>query len=268
MNVPLSVPFSILGHHNKSLLLGLLKRHLASFDSTPRATLRARSANIFPLVFRLLPHSSTLGCCLTAAGLEPKQDSLQALSLIVAHKYVAYRSTIPPSIDQRGFKILSWNATSLPVRDPNHWKFAKLRRMLRDHIVCIQETRLSAAEMHALQMLFPQCLVLGSPAVATIKGSSGGLAVILPTHLYGSCSTWSDIRPGYAGVVNLQLRNAPLRILNVYLRPGHEKDILSAASKALKHCEPFLGTTICVGDANAIRTHKTFTHSYNGTSVS
>ena len=130
--------------------------------------------------------------------------------------------------------------------------------MSSDHIVCLQETKLCHTDMRAIQMLFPQSIVLGSPAIPTNNGISGGLAVILPTHLYGTAMTWTDILPGYAGVVELSLRHVPLRVVCAYMRPGNEKEILAAAAKFLKSSEPYSGTTVFVGDANALRTHKSF----------
>jgi exonuclease III len=156
-------------------------------------------------------------------------------------------------MDQRGFKVFSWNATSLPVRDANHWKIRKLHNVLRDHIVCIQETKLSNVDMHALQMLFPQCLVLGTPATGAQGGVSGGLAVIVPTHLFGKNAVWTDIIEGYAGCVELPMLHLPLRIVCVYMRPGDERRILDCTAKYLKTKTPYLGTTVFLGDANAMR---------------
>ena len=141
MRVPLDTPFSLFGYHFKSHLLNLLRSEIAALAThSEQARIRARSINIFPLVFQLPTDSSSLTCCLTAASLPVSQDSLVELCVIVAQRYAQFKSSIPPSIDQRGFKVFSWNATSLPVKDPNHWKIRKLHNVVRDHIVCIQET--------------------------------------------------------------------------------------------------------------------------------
>ena len=113
MNVPLNVPFSLLGYQHKSHLLSLLRREIAAF-ATPTAQhrIRARSINIFPLIFNLPPNNSTLVNCLTAASLDTSQHSLKDLSAIVAQRFAQYKQSIPPSIDQQASKC------SLGVQPP------------------------------------------------------------------------------------------------------------------------------------------------------
>ena len=68
MSVPLDTPFSLLGYYFKSKLLNLLCREIAALAThSEQAKIRARSINIFPLVFQLSAETSTLNCCLKAA---------------------------------------------------------------------------------------------------------------------------------------------------------------------------------------------------------
>ena len=205
MSVPLGTPFSLLGYHFKSKLLDLLCREIAALAThSEQARIRARSINIFPLVFQLSAETSTLNCCLKAASLPVSQDSLVELCIIVAQKYAHYKKSIPPSIDQRGFKVFSWNATSLPVKDPTHWKIRKLHNVVRDHIICVQETKLTQTDMRALQMLSRWAGLIAPPlALALAPAQAAQVLVLLTSALPNTRSLFFLLNQLYAPYLSL-----------------------------------------------------------------
>ena len=123
-----------------------------------------RAATIIQRTLNLCPTTTTLEQALTQVGLPASQNSLPDLFEAVAQRFLAFRITQPPPIDQTGLKVVSWNVTALsPSEDP--YKCRVLARLAQDHVVCVQETKMTAADATLLEMQLPGCKVLATHAV-------------------------------------------------------------------------------------------------------
>ena len=136
--------------HKRSILKDLQSAVLRLFSSDPEMykCIRLPSIRAVTVVQRslnLCPTTTSLAQALGLLDLPISPNSLPDLFEAVAPKFLAFRLTQPPPIDQTGLKVATWNVTALaPTED--HYKRRVLSNLAHDHIVCAQETKMTAAD--------------------------------------------------------------------------------------------------------------------------
>ena len=105
-----------------------------------------------------------------------------------------------------------------------------IRRHLKKGPVCLQETRWSTSMTVGMQQRFNAVQICSSEAIPTINGgSSGGVAVLVPTSLQVLAT--AIIVPGRALAVKVSSRTAKFWIFSVYLHPTSKKKELQDICK-------------------------------------
>jgi hypothetical protein len=182
-----------------SLLRSAVRNVLASNpDYAHLSHLRVRSLSVYALALGLDEQHCNLQDLFSAAFLSASHEELPNLAALVADKFVQFRSLLPPPLDQTGFAVTSWNATSISITDRSpQGKLPVLQKHLKTGLVLVQETKLSEEEATALQLHLPNTLDIHTPALLTTPlegtnnpdaqpGRSGGVAFLIPTYLLGA----------------------------------------------------------------------------------
>ena len=128
-------------------------------------------------------------------------------------------------------KITTWNISGWrPPTQGCDFKMSIIRRHLKKGPVCLQETRWSTSMTVGMQQRFNAVQICSSEAIPTINGgSSGGVAVLVPTSLQVLDTT--IIVPGRALAVKVSSRTAKFWIFSVYLHPTSKKKELQDICK-------------------------------------
>jgi len=259
----LSTPISLLGFDAKTSLLSELRHAVQmivatdpSFDSFRK--IRVRSVSIFAIVHGLNWTSSCLRDCLLACGLPISVEERPNMALLTARKYLEFRATLPPAIDQTGFKVCTWNVTSISLKDLTHsGKVSFLRQHGSDQLISLQETKMTCEDAGALQLLLPHVAVVSTPAIivpADIsvtpprkESRTGGVALCVPTYKYGNAFESAVIVPGYAIAVTLPVCGYPLLVVNAYFPPrlevAHLSQLKSFCRKLLAQAKQYFAGT-------------------------
>jgi hypothetical protein len=221
--------------HKRSIIKDLQSAVTLLFSSDPEMykCIRLPSIRAVTVVQRSLnlrPTTTSLAQALTLLGLLISPNSLPDLFEVVAQKFLAFRLTQPPPVDQTGLKVATWNVTALaPTED--HYKCRVLSNLARNHVVCVQETKMTAADTVLLEMQLPGCRVVATAAVdaqfafgnseetqskaiqpehssnlqnLTSQASAlGGVMKILPTYLCSTNCIQHVLIPGYALAVTI-----------------------------------------------------------------
>jgi hypothetical protein len=184
-----------------------------------------RAATVIQRSLNICPITTSLAHALDLLDLPVSLDSLPALFEVVAQKFLAFRLTQPPPIDQTGLRIASWNVTALaPMED--HYKCRVISNLAHDHIVCVQETKMTEQDAALLELQLPGCRVMATAAVDPQEpcgssedapsrarqpeqgydsqaSTSGGVRIILPTYLCSTNCSLHVLIPGYALAVTI-----------------------------------------------------------------
>ena len=128
-------------------------------------------------------------------------------------------------------KITTWNISGWrPPTQGCDFKMSVIRRHLKKGPVCLQETRWTTSMTIGMQQRFNAVQICSSEAIPTINGgSSGGVAVLVPTSL--QVLTTSIIVPGRALAVQVSSRTAKFWIFSVYLHPVSKRKELQDICK-------------------------------------
>jgi hypothetical protein len=89
----------------------------------------------------------------------------------------------------------------------------------------------------------------------TQSGASGGVAILLPTYLCTTQVTTHELIPGYAIAAAFAMKSFAWCVVSVYLRPKHEKKLLTTLITELKklvHTHQY-DTFLILGDFNQAR---------------
>ena len=92
---------------------------------------------------------------------------------------------IIPSLDQTGFKLATWNVTAMSVSEiqTRSHKMRLLHALTKDHIVALQETKMTHEDANLLQLALPTIKVIATPALTIKEALSGGVALLIPTYI-------------------------------------------------------------------------------------
>ena len=115
-------------------------------------------------------------------------------------------------------KITTWNISGWrPPTQGCDFKMSIIRRHLKKGPVCLQETRWSTSMTVGMQQRFNAVQICSSEAIPTINGgSSGGVAVLVPTSLQVLAT--AIIVPGRALAVKVSSRTAKFWIfLSIFI---------------------------------------------------
>ena len=128
-------------------------------------------------------------------------------------------------------KITTWNISGWrPPTQGCDFKMSIIRRHLKKGPVCLQETRWSTSMTVGMQQRFNAVQICSSEAIPTINGgSSGGVAVLVPTSLQVLAT--AIIVPGRALAVKVSSRTAKFGIFSIYLHPASKKQELQDICK-------------------------------------
>jgi exonuclease III len=199
------------------------------------------------------------------------QSSLPTVLEHIAGRFLQFRLSQPPPIDQTGLKVVSWNVTALsPLEDC--YKNRLLKALSQNHVICLQETKMTLEDANLLELQMPGCRVLSTAAVAaqeTDEGSpagpveqhsvgspmpaSGGVLVMLPTYLCTTNCVLYTLVPGYAVAVAIAHKSFQWCVVSCYLRSGHEQELLDKLHKELRKLAATqrIETFILAGDFNS-----------------
>ena len=156
--------------HKRSILKNVQSEVVRLFSSDPEMykcirmpTIRA--ATVIQRSLNLCPTTTTLAHALELLVLPVSPNSLPALFEVVAQKFLAFRLSQPPPIDQTGLRIASWNVTALaPTCD--HYKCKVISNLSHDHVVCVQKTKMTEQDAALLELQLPGCRVMATAAVS------------------------------------------------------------------------------------------------------
>ena len=155
--------------------------------------------------------------------------------------------------------LTSWNVNSLRSlhSERAHEKLSLIRRWLKEGIVCLQETHFEGVQAGRLAQMLTGVSVVDSPAVATGQGgTSGGVAVIVPSFPGWRLVEQHILVPGMAVAVKVLKGGHASWVVNVYLPPARRAAILGQLLAAVKTTWPHgLGNADCwvCGDLNSTR---------------
>ena len=264
----LSTPFPLLSKATRSALLSNLNVAVThAWNHSPQCTVskqkhRARSISVIARALGLCPPTSSLATALSLLHMPPVQNSLPLLLEDTANRYISYLVTCPPPIDQSGIKVNTWNVTALSPLQKDY-KNRIISNFAAQGIVCLQETKMTLEDARLLQLQIPGCLVLSSPCIhlegknsreetcsssrscsavpethdetsPTQTNSSGGVAILLPTYLCTTTVACHELVPGYAVAASFAMKAFSWCVVSFYLRPKHEKQILSQLTAELR----------------------------------
>ena len=103
-------------------------------------------------------------------------------------------------------------------------KLRKIKYWLTKGIVCLQETKWSEEHAQQLTNKWGTIQVVHSPAQLTdANGLSGGVAILIPTMLFGTAVSIDIPIPGFAIQANTCIRGATRAFASVYLPPQQNR---------------------------------------------
>ena len=143
-------------------------------------------------------------------------------AVIIAQKihHMAY-----PNLSFIAWGFHSWDVTSMNnlYSPASLSKRSRLAPMLERGPAALQETHWDAAQHNDMKTSFPGLLAVSSPASLTFRGgTSGGVALLIPTYLgWEVKASWELVR-GYCLAVHLQLGSCAVVLWTLYLRPGDQ----------------------------------------------
>ena len=149
-------------------------------------------------------------------------------------------------------KITTWNISGWrPPTQRCDFKMSVIRRHLKKGPVCLQETRWTTSMTIGMQQRFNAVRICSSDAIPTINGgSSGGVAVLVPTSLQVVAT--SIIVPGRALAVQVSSRTAKFWIFSVYLHPASKQKELQDICKWIRDGNIPDAPCVVSGDFNHI----------------
>ena len=99
-------------------------------------------------------------------------------------------------------------------------KLRKIKYWLTKGIVCSQETKWGDEHAQQLSNMWGTIQVVHTPAQSTeANGLSGGVAILIPTMLFGAAVSIDVPIPGFAIQANTCIRGAIRAFASVYLPP-------------------------------------------------
>jgi hypothetical protein len=152
-------------------------------------------------------------------------------------------------------RAMFWNLTSLrSMRTPTaRNKIGVIAAHLRNGPVLLAETKGDKTWASQLMTKLGVSKVYAAEAVPSDGGFSGGVAVVLPTHMFGREQIATTLVDGYV----LQVTDSdtysdmPMTFVAVYLKPGKELPILQEWQKAWTRVPP-KGRILIGGDFNRL----------------
>ena len=161
-----------------------------------------------------------------------------------------------PNLSFIAWSFHSWNVTSMNnIYSPASLsKRNRLAPMLDRGPVALQETHWDGAQRSDMQISFSGLLAVSSPAVPTFQGgTSGGVALLIPTYLgWEVKASWELVR-GYCLAVRLQLGSCAVVLWTLYLRPGEQAKTWAQVKEAAPATHPLwtVERHVLCGDLNA-----------------
>ena len=137
-----------------------------------------------------------------------------------------FRDSVPPALHGKTFAIYSWNVTGLQdMQTPiGKSKLRKIKFWLTKGIVCLQETKWSDEHAQQISNMWGTIQVVHTPAQSTeANGLTGGVAILIPTMLFGAAVSIDIPIPGFAIQANTCIRGAIRAFASVYLPPQQNR---------------------------------------------
>ena len=162
-----------------------------------------------------------------------------------------YRLAHNLNVPSRLRQLYSWNLNSWKVITQPEYKLRKVKKLLRQGPVCLQETKWNGTQVESIHQNIPGIQIASSNATPNEKGElTGGVAVLFPAGWVVQQEI--ILVKGRAIATLVQDRTLQFYILSIYLRPCERKQNLEEILQSWRNTIKQSSHVFIAGDFNNV----------------
>ena len=165
--------------------------------------------------------------------------------------FLDYRLAHNLNVPSRLRQLYSWNLNSWKVITQPEYKLRKMRKLLRQGPVCLQETKWNGTQAEAIHQNIPGIQISSSNATPNENGElTGGVAILLPAGWIAQQEI--ILVKGRAVATLVKDRTLQFYILSIYLRPCERKQNLEEILQSWRNTVKQSSHVFIAGDFNNV----------------
>ena len=165
--------------------------------------------------------------------------------------FLEYRLAHNLNVPSRLRQLYSWNLNSWKVITQPEYKLRKVRKLLRQGPVCLQETKWNGTQVESIYQNIPGVQISSSNATPNENGElTGGVAILLPAGWIVQQEI--ILVKGRAIASLVKDRTLQFYILSIYLRPCERKQNLEQILQSWRNTIKQSSHVFIAGDFNNV----------------
>ena len=169
----------------------------------------------------------------------------------IGDSFLEYRLTHSLNVPSRLRQLYSWNLNSWKSITQPEYKLRRVRKLLRQGPVCLQETKWNGTQEESILQNIPGVQISSSNATPNENGElTGGVAILLPAGWVVQQEV--NLVKGRAIATLVKDRTLQFYILSIYLRPCERKQNLEEILQSWRNTVKQSNHVFIAGDFNNV----------------